>query len=315
MRRDELRELIVGAIATAPTPFDERYRVDLGRMSEATERWIEAGLVRGKSVLKVAAAMGEGPQLREDEFAPLIRSVVQAARGRVPVMSAVHYKDTVRTIEDIKRAQDLGAIGMQVSPPIFNQPSQGDMLRYYAALSEAVDIGILIYNTPWLPGGGVYPDTFRRMADFERVVAIKWHPPDGVAYEDIFDLAGTFNIIDNSSQPVLCHRLAGRGFLTDGVAAYPPFYLGVWDLMEEGKYENAQAVWDRVIPSLQEFYARVTEKSGGEAKVEKALSEIMGLPVGPPRPPSIPLDAEEMAELRELMIGWGWPVPAQAPAA
>ena len=121
--------------------------------------------------------------------------------------------------------------------------------------------------------------------------------------------------MDNSSRPVLCHRLGGRGFLTDGVAAYPPFYLGVWDLMEDGKYEDAQAAWDRVIPSLQEFYARVTEKSGGEAKVEKALSEIMGFPVGPPRLPSIPLNAEEIAELRALMVKWGWPVPGHIQAA
>ncbi len=224
-------------------------------------------------------------------------------------MGAVHYKDTVRAIEDAKRAADLGVIGLQVSPPVFNHPSQDDMLRYFGALSDAIDIGIMIYNTPWLPKGGIYPDTFREMVDFEHVVAIKWHPPEGVRYEDIFDLADTFNIMDNAANPVACHRLGGRGFLSDGVGAYPPFFLGVWDLMEAGRYHEAQAEWDKGIVPFRDFYARAAEKSGGEGKVEKAMSEIMGLPMGPPRPPSIPLDDEEMAELRALMMSWGWPVP------
>ena len=315
MRRNELRKLIVGPIATVPTAFDEEYELDYGRMAEATERWIQAGLVEGRSVLKVAAAMGEGPQLREEEWGRVLGTVVEAAKGRGPVMGAVHYKDTVRTIEDARRAADVGVIGLQISPPVFNQPSQEDTLRYYGAVSDAIDIGIMVYNTHWLPHGGIYPDTFRRMVDFENMAAIKWSPPKGVAYEDIFDLAETFTIMDNASQPVLCHKLGGRGFLSDGVDSYPQYYLGVWDLMEAGRYNEAQAEWDRVILPLRAFYAKVVKRSGGEGRVEKAMSEIMGLPMGPPRPPSEPLDGREMAELRGLMMGWGWPVPEPAEAA
>ena len=58
MERDELRRLLVGAMATIPTPFDDEYRVDYGRMAEATEHWVQAGLVAGRSALKVAAAKG-----------------------------------------------------------------------------------------------------------------------------------------------------------------------------------------------------------------------------------------------------------------
>ena len=306
---------MVGAVATVPTAFDDEYRVDYPRMADATDRWIEGGLVTGRSVLKVAAAMGEGPQLREKEWGRLLGTVVQAAKGRVPVMGAVHYKDTLRTIEDAKLAADVGVIGLQVSPPVFNLPSQDDMLRYYGAVSDAIDIGILIYNTPWLLYGGIYPDTFRKMADFEHVTGIKWSPPDGVAYEDIFDLADTFNIMDNSSNPVVCHKLGGHGFLTDGVESYPAYYLRVWGLLESAEYDEAQAEWDRVMLPLSALYARIGKRSGSEAKVDKAMSEIMGFPMGPPRPPSIPLDDQEMAELRALMMGWGWPVPEASVAA
>ena len=309
MDREQVKKQLVGPVATVPTPFDEGYRVDYGRMAEATERWIDQGIVTGRSVLKVAAAMGEGPQLTEKEWARLLGTVVEAAKGRVPVWGAVHYKDTVRTIEDAKLAADLGVVGLQVSPPVYNQPSQDDMLRYYGGVSEAIDIGILIYNTHWLAHGAIYPDTFRKMVDFEQVVAIKWSPPEGVAYEEIFDLSGTFNILDNSNNPVECARLGGHGVLTDGVDSYPPYYLDMWDMMVAGKYEEAQAKWGAVMTPLRAFYAGVSKKSGGESRVAKAMSEIMGLPMGPPRPPSLPLDDVEMAELRAMMVGWGWPVP------
>ena len=109
MNREEMRELLIGPFATVPTAFDENYRVDYGRMYELTEWWIEMGLVNGKSVLKVAAAMGEGPQLRDSEWPTLLHTVVRAAKGRVPVMGAISYKDTVRAIEDAKMAKDVGA--------------------------------------------------------------------------------------------------------------------------------------------------------------------------------------------------------------
>ena len=309
MNRDKLRSLITGVIATVPTPFDESYRVDYGRMAEATNHWVENGVVNGKAVIKVAAAMGEGPQLSENEWSKLIKTVVETTAGRAQVMAAIHYKDTVRTIEDAKIATDLGAIGLQISPPIFNQPSEADMLRHFSMISDAIDIGILVYNTHWMPGGAIYPDTFRKMSDFEQVAAIKWSPPSGTEYEEIFELKDTFNIIDNADRPADCGRLGGHGFVSDGIAAYPPFYVGTWDMVLEGRYEEAEAQWDAVVRPLRVLAQKWARISGGEGSFEKALQENMGIPMGPPRPPSIPVDAENMKELKQAMIGWGWPVP------
>jgi len=53
----------------------------------------------------------------------------------------LHFKDTKKTIEDAKKAQDLGAIGLQVCPPIFNLPSQKDISDYFSDLSDAISIG------------------------------------------------------------------------------------------------------------------------------------------------------------------------------
>ena len=162
MSREQVRKLLQGPFATVPTPFDEDFRVDYGRMYEVAQWWVEMGLVNGKSVIKVAAAMGEGPQLRDSEWPTLLHTVVRAAQGRAPVMGAISYKDTVRAIEDAKVAHDLGVVANQVTTPALNGPTEDDNLRFFEDLSNAVDIGIMVYNTHGMAGGAVSVDGFHR---------------------------------------------------------------------------------------------------------------------------------------------------------
>jgi len=306
MKREELKGLIVGPIATVPTPFDDDFEVDFGRMAAATQFWVESGLVAGKAVIKVAAAMGEGPMLSDNEWPYLLRTVVQAAGGKAAIMCGIHYKDTKRSIEDAKRAQDLGAIGLQISPPIFNDPTQDDILRYYEAVSNAIDIGIMIYNTWWLGGGNVLPETLLKMADFEHVMAVKWSVPEDQDYEDMRKFAHIFNVIDNSSQAARCHKLGGRGYINLTAEIYPPHDLKIWELLENGQYDEAQALYDRVDQPLRELYAR--QISGGQARLKKGMMALMGRPMGASRPPSLPLSDDEMAGLRQVLLSFGWPV-------
>jgi dihydrodipicolinate synthase/N-acetylneuraminate lyase len=310
MHRNELKALIVGPVVTVPTPFDDRFDVDFGLMAERTRFWVASGLVAGKAVIKVAAAMGEGPMLREWEWPALLRATTRAAEGKAAIVCGIQHKDTLRTIEDIRQAQDLGAIGVQVAPPIFNDPTQDDILRFFDAISQAIDIGVIIYNQPWYPHGAILPETFMRMKDFEHIVAIKWATLPGVAYDEVARLTPIFNIIDNTLEPVRCHKLGGRGFITDTAMAYPAHDLRIWELMESGRHDEAQALYEPVNRTLREFYSKLAAESGGQGRLTKALMQVMGIPMGASRPPTLPLSAAQLAELRQILIGFGWPVPA-----
>jgi len=309
MTRDELKKLIVGPIATVPTPFDEGMEIDYGRMAELTRFWVDSGLVAGTAVIKVAAAMGEGGMLDDDEWAALLRTVVQAGRGKAAVVAGIHHKDTRRAIREARLAGDLGAIGVQISPPVFSWPTQDDLLRHYGAISDAIDIGIVIYNNWWWPGGNILPETFMKMKDFEHVAAIKWSIPEGQKYEDMAALAPIFNILDNHGHPALCHQLGGRGYINRTAHAYPAHDLRIWELLETKRYDQAQALFESVdIPTIQ-FYGRAAAESGGEARMVKGIMEIMGHPAGVSRLPTLPLSRAQTAELRHILLEAGWPVP------
>ena len=103
MDRQQLRDTIRGLIVVTVTPFDDDYNLDLAKMTDLTRWWVENGLGTDTAPLKVAAAMGEGPMLSDDEWPYLLRTVVQAAGGRASIVCGLHYKDTKRTIEDAVR--------------------------------------------------------------------------------------------------------------------------------------------------------------------------------------------------------------------
>jgi 4-hydroxy-tetrahydrodipicolinate synthase len=310
MNIQEIKDLIVGPIATVPTPFDDDFEVDYGRMYELTQGWVDNGLVKGRGVIKVAAAMGEGPMLRDDEWPYLLRSVVQAADDKAAIVCGLHYKDTKRTIEDAKRAQDLGAHALQVCPPVFNLPSQDDLLDYFGELSDAVDIGVMVYHTHWLKGGEIDTDTILKFADFEQVVSIKWSVPEGRDFDDMAKFSDRFAVIDNTGQLARSHKLGARGYINLTVESYPPHELKVWELLEAGKHDEGQALFESVDAPLREFYVKLEQRSGGQARLKKGIMALMGQPVGASRPPSKPLNEAELAELRDVLLGFGWPVKA-----
>jgi 4-hydroxy-tetrahydrodipicolinate synthase len=308
MNRAELQKLIVGPVATVPTPFDANHNVDYGRMHELVQWWVENGIVKGKGIVKIAAAMGEGFHLSDDEWPPLLSTTVNAANDKATIVCGLHYKDTVRTIDDAKRAQDLGAVGLQISPPIFVHPTQDDLLRHFQAISDAIEIGILVYHTHWFAGGRMELDTIMKLGDMENVVAFKWSNAEGQKFEDMALFSDKMNVIDNTLQPIESHKLGGKGYINETMAAYPAHDLKVQALIDDGKYDEAQALWDSVTVPIRAFYDTIAPKSGGEGRLVKGLMEIMGQPCGVSRPPSLPLSADEKARLREVVQSFGWPV-------
>ena len=315
MTRDELRRLFRGVVGVTVTPFDDDFEIDHGRMAELTQWWVQSGLVKGKALLKVASVMGEGPQLSEDEWPALVSTVVQAADGKIDVITGSHCKDTRRTIEDAKKAQDIGAIGLQVAPPLFNDPTQDDILRFYEAVSDAIEIGVMVYQNYWFPHSGINADTLHKMADFEHIVAIKWASFEGCPDEAMEGLASRFNLIENGRDRVGFHRRGGVGFLDKTAVAYPPHELRMWELLEARRYDEAQALWDAVDAPLRELGVKITQRSGGQARLKKAVMNAMGHRVGDMRPPSLGVTDQEMHELRELLAGFGWPVPGLVESA
>ena len=190
-------------------------------MREMVQMMMDAGVRNGRGGHKDSVGTREGPMLRETEWPALLRTAVNAAGARFPIMFGIHDKDTRWAIDQAKRAQDLGTVAIQVTPPIYNIPTQQDMYDYFYDLSNAIDIGIMIYHTTWMPGGNIETDTFLHMADIDNVVAVKWGGSTEGVYEDMTKFVDIFNVIDNSANPVGCAELGGHGYVQTTLDIHP----------------------------------------------------------------------------------------------
>ena len=308
MNRQDLQQRIQGVLVTTPTPMDKTGKIDYGRISEVTQWWVEQGLGTNTAPLKVCAAGGEGPSMTDEEWEGVIRTSVNAAPD-ANFMAAVKTKSsTYLAIEDAKKARDLGIVGLQVDLPFFNHPNQDDYVRFFTDLSDGVDdVGIMIYNTFWWGCPGITPETMMRLKDAENIVALKYSAPPDREYEEMKQYSHIFNVINNGGKPVLCHQLGGRGYITSDATAYAPHELKVWELMEAGKYDEAQAEIDRVNGRLGVWRTKVKEESGGYQHL-KAYMKVVGQDCGETREPSHWVSDKLMDELREIFRGLGWPV-------
>ena len=305
MNRKELKNRIRGVSVAVPTPFDKNYRLDLATATDLTHWWVEQGLGTSSSMIKLCSAWGQGPDLSDDEWPELVRTVVNAGGPGVNVMCGLKSKDTLRTIEDAKIAQDMGANSLQIELPYNHNPNQDQYVKHFTMISDAIDIGVMIYNTYWFGCAPIEPETMLRLQDAEQIASVKWNYPDPDGYNKMKEFSHVFNVIDNSGDHIRCFKNGGVGIVSAFSPAYAAHDLQVAELLASSKYDEAKALTDKESEILGPVMATVAA-SGGGYRLARGMMDIVGHPAGPPRLPTEPLNVEELKLLKDAMRKLGW---------
>ena len=159
-----------GAGVALVTPFHEDESVNY----EALENLIEMQIEGHTDAIIVCGTTGEPSTMTEEERISVIKFVVEKVNKRVPVIAGTGCNSTRNTVEASKRAEELGADGLLVVTPYYNKATQEGLYLHYKAISDAVNIPIIMYNVPSRTGVNILPQTAVRIAkECENVVAIK----------------------------------------------------------------------------------------------------------------------------------------------
>jgi 4-hydroxy-tetrahydrodipicolinate synthase len=132
-----------GVFTALVTPF-RRGSVD----DEAFVALVERQIAGGVHGLVPVGTTGETSTLSHDEHRHVVELCVKTAAGRVPVIAGAGSNGTAEAIELAQHAKEVGATATLVVTPYYNRPSQEGLYRHYAAIAEAVDIPLLVYNVP-----------------------------------------------------------------------------------------------------------------------------------------------------------------------
>ena len=270
---------------------------------------VERGIRTGQGILLAVGAGGDFPMLNTDERKAVGATIVDAAAGEVPVIVGVQDTDLKKMIELAQHAESVGAYGIQLSPTFYYASSEGDFLRLCKAIHDATDrVAIMVYNTPW-NGYGVTLDQLGRLAEFPRILLIKWSTELRIQeyMKAIHRFSDRFAFIDNQGMHVMNHILGGTGYITHLATIWPEHDVELNRLLEMGDYPNAQRMIAKCTWPWQAFRGKMCERTGSESPVVRAALEIVGRPGGPCHPPTRDLTDEERAEFRELLVSIGVP--------
>ncbi|MEK6677321.1 MAG: 4-hydroxy-tetrahydrodipicolinate synthase [Planctomycetota bacterium] len=160
---------ICGAMTALVTPF-RGGEVDWPTLDMLVDRQVAGGI----DWLVPCGTTGETPTLSEVEYEAVIEAVVARSNGRCPVMAGTGSNNTAEAIRRTRFAAKARASAVLIVTPYYNRPTQEGLFRHYAAIAEAVDIPIVLYNVPIRTGVSISTDTVVRLREaFPKIAAIK----------------------------------------------------------------------------------------------------------------------------------------------
>ena len=158
-----------GSLVAIVTPMSDNGALDL----DALRRLVDWHIAEGTDGIVIVGTTGESPTVSFDEHCMLIRTTVEQAAGRVPVIAGTGANSTTEAIELTECAKAAGAQAGLSVVPYYNKPTQEGLYQHYKKIAEAVDLPLILYNVPGRTVADLSNDTTLRLAEVPGIVGVK----------------------------------------------------------------------------------------------------------------------------------------------
>jgi 4-hydroxy-tetrahydrodipicolinate synthase len=159
-----------GRVLTAMvTPFKADGSVDLDGAARVATHLAD----HGNDGIVVSGTTGESPTTTSAEDGEILRAVIGAVGDRCSVVAGIGTNDTAHSVELAKQAERAGADGALLVSPYYSKPSQEGLVAHFEAVAAASELRIMLYDIPGRTGVTIAPETFARVAEDEKFVAVK----------------------------------------------------------------------------------------------------------------------------------------------
>jgi 4-hydroxy-tetrahydrodipicolinate synthase len=287
-----------GRVLTAMvTPFDADGAVDLDSAARVAEHLAD----HGHDGVVVSGTTGESPTTTTDEDGRLLRAVVEAVGDRLSVVAGVGTNDTAHSVELAQQAEKLGAAGTLVVTPYYSKPTQEGVAAHFEAVADATGLPVMLYDIPGRTATAIADETYRRVAEHERIVAVKDAVGDlhrGVRLMERTGLA-FYSGDDVLNLAWLTHGACGIVSVVGHVAGRE--YAAMVAAVDAGDLDAALGTYRRLAPVVDVI---MTTAQG--AMTAKAALQLQGvLPNRTVRLPLVPAGEELVAEIQDVLTRAG----------
>ena len=287
-----MRKTFQGAITAMITPLAKNEQVDYEGLIENTHYQIQNGI----SGLVPLGTTGESPTIHDDEREKIIKTVIETANGRVPVIVGTGTNSTEKTIAYTKQAKTLGADAALVVSPYYNKPTQEGLYRHFTQIAETCNIPIIVYNIQGRTGVNIETTTLKRIAQHENIVAVKEASGNISQMMDVIHEVPEITVLsgdDNLTLPLM--SFGGKGVISVVSNLLPRQVSDLTKYCLEGDFESAAQVHFEL---LALFKAAFIETNPIPIK---AAMNLKGLKAGPCRMPLVNLTPQNEEKLRKAL--------------
>lgn len=264
-----------------------------GVLRKLVDHLIERG-VHGLSPL---GSTGEFAYLSFEQRTEIVRTVVTAADGRVPVVPGVAAHATGEAIRQAERFLELGADGIILILQVYFPLSRAAIEDYFTTVAEAIPSPIVIYNNPRFLGADVTPDIIATLSHISNIQYVKEAAGTTGRILTILNRAGDRIKVFSASAhvPLLVFQLGGVGWMAGPACLLPAACVQLYTLAQEERWNEA---WE-----LQRSMWRINQvfQKYALAACVKAGLQQQGFDVGVPIPPQEPLTPQAAAEVVDVV--------------
>jgi len=277
-----------GVYVALVTPFTPDFEVDYKRLHELCEWQISQGV----DGLVPSGSLGEYATLTNEERAKVIDTVVEAVKGRVPVVVGSAAPSTKQAVEWVRYAREAGADGVMALPPINYRPLEHEVVAHFEALNS-VGLPIIAYNNPHDYKTDLTPDFLAKLSRLENVVAVKEFSGDVRRMVEILEKTDLEVMVGVDNLTLEGALMGATGWIAGVPNALPREGVELFRLAREGKREEAMQLYRRQLPLFR------YDASPQLVQSIKYMMELAGFPVGPTRPPRLPLPEADLEGIRQ----------------
>lgn len=286
-----------GTYTVLITPFTaDGGAVDVPALKKLVNWQIEQG-IHGLIPL---GSTGEFLSMTPEERAQVIEICVTEAAGRVPVLIGTGAEWTRDAVALAKEAESMGADGVMVIPPYYSSPTPDELFDHYRRIGEAISLPVMIYNNPATANVDLTPPIVARLSEIDNVLYIKESTLEVTRVRDIIELCGDRMTVFAGILGYESFWLGAQGWVAVCSNLIPRDSARLFELVaDHGDKEQALALYKKMLP--------IVRWVGGHRYVAASKTGLgmMGLPVGDPRAPRLPLPEADALALRADLAAYG----------
>jgi 4-hydroxy-tetrahydrodipicolinate synthase len=283
-----------GVMPAMTTAFRDDLAVDHEFMQQHAQ-WM---LRNGCTGLVMLGSLGEGATLEHDEKIAILRNIVDAVKGRAPVVAAISSLSTAAAVRLAKEAEQAGCRGLMVLPPYVYSTDWREMRAHVATILTATPLSSMLYNNPIAYGTDFLPEQIAELAAAHpNLHAVKESSADIRRIASIRSLiADRLRILVGVDDAIVEGVSAGAvGWIAGLVNAFPAESVALFRIASENRRDEAFALYRWFLPLLR---MDIVPKF---VQLIKWVQQEMHVGSARVRPPRLELEGDELLIAQETL--------------